>query len=244
MVAMVARLTDAGAVVRPSAQATLPAMYVFLLSRPKPLTSAEQRALPKGCVATDGSGGVVARAEVDLPLGGLLGYAVAMGRAVPDALFSAENLPAVAPVDAAPVAAAPSAPAAPTAPAAPPEVITETDPWKLFDAGKLADAERVFASGNGLDAPGRERCRTLLMGHDPVTVAFGCRVARVTNWKSIVVNLRPLLRHDHPQVRRDAVEAIGALAGPSMAGTVKPLVNDPDADVKAAATAALAKLGG
>jgi HEAT repeat protein len=45
-------------------------------------------------------------------------------------------------------------------------------------------------------------------------------------------------------VRRDAAEAIGALAGPSMAATVRPLVNDPDAEVKAAAVAALARLGG
>lgn len=238
-------------------------MYVFLLSRPKPLSSAEVRLLPKGCVPTDGSGGVVARAEVDLPLGGLLGYAVSMGRAVPDALFSAENLPVVAPVEgmrgapavppasasaagAPAVPSAPAVPAAPSLPSAPPadEVITESDPWKLYDAGKMAEAERVFGAGNGLDGPGRDRCRALLMGRDPAAAAFGCRVARLTNWKSIVVNLRPLLRHDHPEVRRDAVEAIGALAGPSMFATIKPLLSDPDAEVKAAATAAVAKLGG
>ena len=68
--------------------------------------------------------------------------------------------------------------------------------------------------------------------------------SRLTMWKSIVVNLRPLLRHPHPFVRRDAAEAIGVLAGPSMAATLRPLLTDPDAEVKAAATAALARLGG
>ncbi len=209
-------------------------MPILLLSRPKPLTPAEAKALPRGCVAVDGSGGVVARAEVDLPLGGLLGYAVAMGRAVPDALFSVEDLVAVAPVavESAPVGDAGG------------EVITETDPWALVDAGRPADAERVLAAGNGLDQHGRERCRALIMDRDPARAALGCRIARITNWKSIVVNIRPLLRHDHPTVRRDAAEAIGALAGPSMAQAVRALVDDPDAEVRAAARAALARLGG
>lgn len=206
-------------------------MPVLLLSRPKPLTPAEVKALPKGCFPVDGGDGVVARAEIDLPLGGLLGYAVAMGRAVPDALFSVEDVPVVHPVEVAPAAA-------------PAEVITEADPWALVDAGRPADAERVFAAGNGLDPAGRDRCRLLLASGDPHMVALGCRVARITNWKSIVVNLRPLLRHDHPAVRRDAVEAIGVLAGPSMAGAVRPLAADPDAEVKAAALTALARLGG
>lgn len=217
--------------------------YVFLLSRPKRLTPSEMRMLPRGCVATDGSTAVVARAEVDLPLGGLLGYAVAMGRAVPDALFSAEDLPAVAPIEVEPANVPAYVPAKATATGGPDEVITETNPWKLVDAGQIAQAERVFAAGNGLDGPGRERCRQLLSNRDPGMIALGCRVARVTSWKSIVVNLRPLLRHDHPEVRRAAVDAIGALAGPSMAAAIKPLLTDPDADVKAAAEAAFALLG-
>lgn len=224
-------------------------MPILLLSRPRPLTAAETRLLPKGCTATDGGEGVVARAEVDLPLAGLLGYAVAMGRAVPDAFFGVQEVPAVstgAPPpgtpSAAEVAMNPAAPAAVAAPAE--EVITEADPWKLVDAGKHAQAERVFGGGNGLDPAGRERTRRLLTSGDPEEVALGCRISRLTQWRSIVVNLRPLLRHEHPSVRRDAAEAIGALAGPSMAATVRPLVNDPDAEVKAAAVAALARLGG
>jgi len=205
-------------------------MPILLLSRPKPLTAVEARARPKGCEPVDGDGGVVARAEVDLPLGGLLGYAVAMGRAVPDALFSVLEAQVIAkpPADDAPSDA----------------VITETNPWALVDARRLADAERVFAAGNGLDAAGRDRCRLLLSAADSAEVALGCRIARVTNWKSIVVNLRPLLRHDHPAVRRDAAAAIGALAGPSMAAAVRPLLEDPDAEVKAAAKEAFARLGG
>jgi hypothetical protein len=189
---------------------------------------------------------VVARADVDLPLGGLLGYAVAMGRAVPDALFSVQDLPVIAPLQPEEAAAAvpASAPPVAAAPSAPQDdVILEVDPWKLVDAGKWADAERVFASGNGLDPAGRDRCRRMLGSRDPAEVAFGCRIARVTSWRSIVVNIRPLLRHDHPAVRRDAVEAIGVLAGPSMMAAVRPLLDDPDAEVKAAAQAAAARLG-
>ncbi|MDP2315353.1 MAG: HEAT repeat domain-containing protein [Pseudomonadota bacterium] len=231
-------------------------MPILLLSRPRPLTPAEIRLLPKGCVATDGSAGVVARAEVDLPLAGLLGFAVAMGRAVPDAFFGVQETPPPANTGApAPegtiVGSAATGGAAVPVPAAPPaalaptdDVITETDGWKLVDAGQIPQAERVFGAGNPLDAAGRDRCRRLHNSGDPEEVALGCRIARLTNWKSIVVNLRPLLKHAHPSVRRDAAEAIGALAGPSMAATVRPLLTDPDAEVKAAATAALARLGG
>jgi len=225
-------------------------MPILLLSRPRPLTAAETRLLPKGCTATNGSDGVVARAELELPLAGLLGYAVAMGRAVPDAFFGVQELPAVStgappPAGAEAPASAPPAQAAPTASAPPADdVITETDPWKLVDGGHNAQAERVFAGGNGLDPAGRERTRRLLNSADPEEVALGCRISRLTLWKSVVVNLRPLLRHEHPSVRRDAAEAIGALAGPSMAATVRLLINDPDAEVKAAAVAALARLGG
>lgn len=206
-------------------------MPILLLSRPRVLTAAEKRLLPDGCVATNGAEGVVARAELDLPLEALLGYAVAMGRAVPDAFFGVQQ-------------GAASADTAAAASPEPDEVITETDPWKLLDAGKVDQAERVFASGNGLDAAGRDRCRQLQTSGQSDQVALGCRIARLTNWKSVVVNLRPLLRHAHPSVRRDAAAAIGALAGPSMAPAVRPLINDPDAAVKAAAIEALARLGG
>jgi HEAT repeat protein len=45
-------------------------------------------------------------------------------------------------------------------------------------------------------------------------------------------------------VRRDAVAAIGALGGPSLSLAVKPLLTDPDAEVRTAAKEASAKLGG
>lgn len=216
-------------------------MPILLLSRPKPLTPAEAKALPTGCVAGDGKDGVVARAEVHLPINQLLGYAVAMARAVPDAMFLVQDegvsLQKTPPPAAAREATAPQA-------AAPEEVITETDGWKLFDAGKRREAERVFAAGNGLDGEGRERCRRLLISADAEDVAFGCRVARITDWKSASGNLRNLVRHAHPSVRRDAAEAIGALAGPSMSMVLRPLLTDPDAEVREAAKAATAKLGG
>ena len=48
--------------------------------------------------------------------------------------------------------------------------------------------------------------------------------------------------HAHPDVRRDAVTAIGELAGPSMEMAVRALENDPDAGVREAAKAARARL--
>ncbi|MFZ5481972.1 MAG: HEAT repeat domain-containing protein [Myxococcota bacterium] len=203
-------------------------MPTLLLSRNTPLTQAEAARLPKGCVATDGKDGVVARAELDGPLGALLGFAVAMGRAVPDAAFVVQE-------------GALPAPASPAAPADD-EVVTETDPWKLVDARKHAEAERVFAAGNGLDADGRLRVNQMWSSQDPAVVAFGCRIARVTNWKSAVTNLRRMLSHAHPDVRKEAVTAIGALGGPSMEMAVRPLENDPDAGVREAAKAARERL--
>jgi hypothetical protein len=202
------------------------AMPTLILSRASPLSRTEAAALPRGCVATDGAAGVVARAEIDLPLGQLLGYAVAMGRAVPDAIFMVQE-------------GAPAVPADPVTD----EVITETDPWKLVDAHKYDEAERVFGAGNALNADGRLRVNQLWTSQNPGDVALACRIARLTQWKSAVTNLRRLLTHAHPDVRRDAVTAIGALAGPSMEVAVRALEADPDAGVREAAKEARAKLG-
>ncbi len=229
-------------------------MPVLLLFRHKLLTHIEKKALPPGCVAGDGTGMIIARAQVDLPLNSLLGYAVAMGRAVPDAFFSVEEAAqeagaaeriqsaawATMPAELVTARAAGGGIPKPAVP----DVIPTTDPWKLVDDGDFALAERVFAVGAGLDSVGRENCRMLLTSRVPEEVAFACRVARLTNWRSIVISVKPLLTHGHPAVRRDAVAAIGALAGPSMAGVVRPLLSDPDPGVYAAAAAALARLGG
>lgn len=203
-------------------------MPVLLLSRPTPLTSAEVARLPRGCVATDGAGGVVARAEVDLPPGALLAFAVAMGRAVPDAAFAVQE-GVVAP---------------PPSPPPDAENITEHDPWKLVAAGRIAEAEKVFAAGLGLDAAGRDRVRSLWRSVDPEQAALGCRIARASAWKAAATDVRRLLSHAHPVVRREAAATLGEIAGPSLAMAVRPLVDDPDAEVREAARAAVKRLGG
>lgn len=198
---------------------------VLLLARQKPLTQAEIRALPAGCAATEGRDGIVARAELDLPVAQLLGFAVSMGRAVPDAIFVAR--------DGDPQAAAAEVEE---------EAVIEHDPWRLVETGRLADADRVFAGlGEALSGPARDRVRGLFSDPDPARAALGCRVARYARLRSATVTLRDLLGHAHPDVRTAAIEALSELAGPSVAPSVARLQNDPDATVRAAATAALAR---
>lgn len=206
---------------------------ILLLTRNRPLNAAEARALPNGCKPVDGTDGVVARADVDLPVAALLGFAVTMGRAVPDAIFVAQEsgAPTVVKVPEG-VKVAP-----------PEEAKVERDPWRLLDAGKLPEAEKIFTE-LGEKLPQRERVRGLFTDDNPERAAFGCKLARIAGMRSMAINLRGLLGHGHPDVRAAACTALGALAGPSMAPAVAALQNDPDNEVRTAAIAALAALGG
>jgi len=56
--------------------------------------------------------------------------------------------------------------------------------------------------------------------------------------------LRGLIQHPDPSVRRDAVEAVGAMAGPAISLTLRPMLADPDEGVREAARAALLLLKG
>ena len=56
--------------------------------------------------------------------------------------------------------------------------------------------------------------------------------------------LRGLIQHSDPEVRRDAVEAVGAMAGPAIALTLRPMLADPDEGVREAARKALLLLNG
>lgn len=193
-------------------------MPVLLLTRATPLTPEEAARLPRGAVAADGTDGVVARADVELPQGGLLAFAVALGRAVPDAVFAVQEGPAAE--------------------------LPDADPWRLVEEGRFAEAERVFAAGRALEADGRARLRAMWRLPDAEVVALGCRIARVAGWRSAASDLRSLLGHAHPLVRRDAALALGDLAGPSVLPSLRPLLTDPDAEVRAAAQATTGKLGG
>lgn len=239
-------------------------MPIFTLRRATPLTEEEQSRLPPYCrVLSDGSD-LVASAELDRGIGELLAFTVVLARAVPDARLIIE-VPAVA-VDIAGGAAAPvvsqayvapvpaEAPAqdanAPTqaaasapvqtlpAPASAPLDVRGMDPWAALDSGDRALAERIFASGYELDMLGRDRTREMFNSTDPDTCALACRIVGYTNWKSFATSLRRVLDHGDVRVRRDAVTALGKLAGLVMLPAVEGLLNDPSPEVRAAAKGA------
>lgn len=192
---------------------------LLLLSRATPLTPEEAARLPEPAVPVNTNDGVVARAQVDLPLPALLLLTAALARSVPDAVFSVDvgaSLPAPPP----PVAA---------------------DPWELFREGKYDAAIQAFSAG--VKDADRDRLRPLFNDPDPDKVVFACKVARLAGWKSAATNLRMLTRHPHPAVREAVAVGLGELAGPSVVPSLRPLLADGDAQVRAAAAAALKRLG-
>lgn len=96
--------------------------------------------------------------------------------------------------------------------------------------------------GTGLDMDGRDRVRDMLRSSDPVQLALGCRICAATGWRTAAQNMRRLLGHADTDVRVAAAEAIGRLAGPAMEHYLKPLVQDPNEAVRAAALTAIARL--
>lgn len=235
-------------------------MPVFTLHRDHALTEEEWTRLPAGCHAISDGTDLVARAEVERPLGELLAFTAALARGIPDARLrieipaanlevGASNLPVLvgsAPVVVSgahetgmvPTSATPSP--AQTAPTLHADAdLSGMNPWDLLDSGDRAGAERVFAAGYELDMNGRDRLRELFNSTDPDTCAFACRVIGATNWKSFATNLRRVLNHADVRVRRDAVTALGKLAGVVMLNAVEPLLNDPSPEVRIAARAAV-----
>ena len=225
-------------------------MPTFTLHRDRPLSEDEWSHLPRGTVVvTDGSD-TVARADVDGPLLELLSFTASLARSVPDArllirqtaavvdiaqgasVSAVQTLPAVS--DGAAQAPQPASAADPADPA-----LLREDPWELFDRGDVARAEARFALGYELDMAGRDRVRELFNSTDPATCALACRLSGYTNWKSFVTTLRRVVDHGDVRVRRDAVTAIGKLAGPAMAPVLDEKTRDPSPEVAAAARAAL-----
>ena len=65
-------------------------------------------------------------------------------------------------------------------------------------------------------------------------------MAIAIDWKSSVLPMsRKCFIHEHPQVRKEAVLAVGQLAGPSMESAIRRLIKDSDAQVQEAANQAL-----
>lgn len=231
-------------------------MPTFILHRDRPLTEEEWGRLPQGAVVVTDTTDVVARADVDGPLLDLLVFTAQVARAVPDARLVlrlsaavsdvAAGSPQVSAVQTLPVPSDPSA--APTTPSAAgagvpsdPALLRE-DPWALLDKGEIARAEQRFALGYELDMTGRDRVREMFNSTDPATSALGCRLAGYTNWKSFVTTLRRAVDHADVRVRRDAITAIGKLAGPALVPAVEDKLKDPSPEVQAAASEALARI--
>ena len=178
-------------------------------------------------------------------------------RALADSARTTPPLDPPVPPDALP---RPSAPVTPTparrswatpAPAPAPLPRADTPPpppppppatrWTRVEAGDEAVIEEEFV-GTGLDMDGRDRVREMLRSEDPVQLMLGCRICAVPGWRTAAQNMRRLLQHEEIAVRVAAAEAIGVLAGPAMEHYLKPLVQDPHKEVRAAALQANSRL--
>jgi len=222
-------------------------MPTLMLIRLQPLSDEERRRLPQHCVEVEGATAVVARADVELSVPELFKLAVAMGRAVPDAEFAFH----------------PTSPSSgrvprPTIPLSPSEddsaiweaevledepVIEESPPspeewWTLLAGGNAKKAMETLTQKK-FNMDDRNELRTFFKSDDPKEVLFVCEAVVPLEWKSFVMTLRLALQNPSPSVRRGAVLAIGALAGPSMEPSVRLLLPDRDHTVREAAQKAL-----
>lgn len=234
-------------------------MPTLELRRPSPLTRRERTLLPGGLDLVDDEAPVLARIQLLVPLPRFVELAVALARAVPDAEVRVIEEAGTRPSESAPApVAGASLPASP-APDRSADArhaamvpkrrtfddhgLTDDDPDNPWTALDLSDIDRAAArfDGHTLDSQGRDRVRTMLRSTDPAELATACRIARVTGWRSTVQAIKRCVRHADTRVRLEAVQALFALGGPSMALAVRPLAKDPAPEVRQAAAAALAK---
>ncbi len=228
-------------------------MPILELHRPQPLSRRERTLLPGGCKLVTDEPGVLVRADLPLPLPSLLQLSAAMGRAVPDARLvvkedAGQSRYAVPPTpEAAPrqTTAAQRAVVPKTRPVDD-HGLDEDDPdnpWSALDAAPLTAARFATVAdgfaGHSLDSVGRDRTRGLLRATDPLELALGCRIARETGWRSAVQSAKRCLRHADSRVRLEAVQAVGALGGPALEVAVRPLLQDANPEIRAAAAAAV-----
>lgn len=191
-------------------------MAQLTVTRTTPLSADERDALPEGIKAVTDEGEVVARGDLTLPTAELARVCFVLGQAIPGGTLGYAE------------AAAPLAPSG-------------IDPWKLLDDGDIDGAEQAF-EGRELDPEGRDRVRELFRSTDPAEVALAIRIARATNWRSFVTQLRRTVEHGDVNVRRDCARAIGRLAGPSLVPILEKLLSDTSPEVQQAARDALAEI--
>lgn len=223
-------------------------MPTIELRRPTPLTRRERTLLPGGLDYIEDEPPVRARIQLFVPLPRFVEVAVALAHAVPDAEISVVE-EAGTPLGALP----PSPPKDRTAEQAhralvPPkrtfddhgfEEDDPDNPWTALDLSDIDQAAARF-EGHALDSNGRDRVRAMLRSTDPMELAAACRIARVTAWRSMAQTIKRCARHADTRVRLEAVQALAALGGPAMSLAVRPLLDDPAPEVRAAAEVAMA----
>jgi hypothetical protein len=231
-------------------------MPTILLLRLNALTPSEVKKLPRECVPVTDSNTIVARADIPRnPMAVMVKLAVAMGRAIPDADFAFHEVTLPGGNKVVPRKKVPSKPSphqddenseemeAEIIDVEPEEEWSEEEEtwWDLLEDGKPDEALEALSQG----APSPEerlKLRSYLNSPDSAHVEFICRAVRKMKWTSFIVSLRKAFAHKSAAVRREAVTAIGELAGPSLSPAVHLLLSDPDASVQKAARLAYKKL--
>jgi hypothetical protein len=230
-------------------------MSTLMLLRLKPLSPEELSLLPEGCVPVPESSSVLVRADVDLPLRDLFQLAVKMARAVPDAefVFHESTAPGARKARAAHLGLEHTSLPTNEHPLEretwDAEILEEEKPlppetwWSHVEEGSYERALEMLGSCQ-LGMEDRSKLRGYFRSEDPGEVAFVCRAACILSMKAYVMSIRNFFQHSSPQVRYEAVVAVGKLAGPSLSPSVHLLTSDPDPKVRQAAQKAYKKLLG
>lgn len=224
-------------------------MPTIELRRSTPLTRRERTLLPGGLDFIEDEPPLRARIQLYVPLPQFVEVAVALARAVPDAELTVveeagkptSDLPPSPPKDRSSEQAHRAL--IPKKRTFDDHGFEEDDPNNPWTALDLSDVDAAAArfEGHTLDSNGRDRVRAMLRATDPLELAAGCRISRVTQWRSMAQTIKRCVRHADTRVRLEAILALTELGGPSMSVAVRPLLEDPAPEVREAAQAAMAR---
>ena len=106
--------------------------------------------------------------------------------------------------------------------------------WEMLDAGLARQAyDKIISSQLSIEEKGK--LQFYFTNKDPNILICLCRVAIALDVKSLVMPIsRKCFIHEHPQVRKEAVLAVGKLSGPSMESALVRMQRDTDEDVQKA----------
>ena len=110
------------------------------------------------------------------------------------------------------------------------------DFWSLFNDNEYEAAFKLIeATPPDWTYHQRVKVWTLLDEPEEEVVVLACRVILLLGWRSNIIRVKKLLRHESPKVRIYALKIIGEFAGASMLPAVQILRNDPVPEVSVAA---------